>query len=59
MAKYNVTITEKEIYVVEDIEADNKDEAINKAWEKLTSMDDRSKYWVDSDGESEADEVYE
>jgi hypothetical protein len=59
MAKYNVTITEKEIYVVEDIEADNKDEAINKAWEMLTSMDDRSKYWVDSDGESEADEVYE
>lgn len=59
MAKYNVTITEKEIYVVEDIEANNKDEAINKAWEMLTSMDDRSKYWVDSDGESEADEVYE
>jgi hypothetical protein len=57
MKKYNVIITEKEIYVIEGIEANNKNEASNKAWEMLTSMDDKDKYHVDSDGETEVDEV--
>jgi len=58
MPKFTVILKEIEIYEVE-VDADNESEACVEAWEFLTNVGEsnRHKFHVDSDSESEAEEI--
>ncbi len=51
MATYTVTITDKEIYIIEGVVAESEDEATDIAYEMLEA--NRHMYHTDSDGECE------
>ena len=54
MPNFEVTLIEKNTYVVPDIQAINEDEAIDKAWELIDEEENKDLYYIDSDGESDA-----
>ena len=54
--KFEVTIKEIEIYEME-VEAEDKDAAIEQAWEMIDTEEGKAKYHNDSDGESSAVEI--
>lgn len=54
--KYEITLTQKELYVFEDIEAENEQEAIDKVLDIFDSCD-KNLYHYDSDTDIECSEV--
>ena len=58
MAKFEVTVKEIEIYVFDEIEADNEMEAREKSYELLNTKGIKEDHHNDSDGEIIAIEIY-
>lgn len=56
--KYEITITQKEVYTFENIEAENEEDAKNKVLEIFDS-DKKQEYYYDSDADIEIYEVRE
>jgi hypothetical protein len=56
MPKYEVKLKDIEIYVIK-VRADDKDNAIDKAWEMICTEDGKSEHHYDSDGEGDATEI--
>jgi hypothetical protein len=56
MPKYEVKLKDIEIYVIK-VRADNKDSAIDKAWEMICTEKGKAEHHYDSDGESDATEI--
>lgn len=56
MKKYDITITQKELYSFE-IKAENEQEAENKAFELFEN--DRNSYFFDSENDVEVTEIKE
>lgn len=54
--KYEIILTQKEIYVFEDVEAENEEDAINKVLE-IFDGDKKQEYHYDSDTDIEICEV--
>ena len=49
--KYEVRLVEKEIYVIDDIEADTASDAIDKAYELISTEEGKAMHHSDSDGD--------
>lgn len=57
MPKFIITLKETDIYVVEDIEAENEAEAFEKALDEIATEEGKHQHFHDSDGTYESEEV--
>lgn len=57
MKKFNVAVSETEIYLIEEIEAETEEEAQEKALYMLSIESGKEDHWVDSDGDIEVTQV--